>query len=366
MRKSTIIIFFIFLVCTAFGQEIFTKRISYNINYRYGFIIPHRSSMVYLIEDHVRSWDLSISVKTKGEKPWQVLYRTPDLGIGCYRANLGNSKYLGTATAAFLFIKIPIVKKKNFNLSYSMGEGLAFLSNPFNKEDNIYNVAIGSHANAFIDLGLFSEMQILKNLQIVTGFHFTHYSNGAWRKPNLGFNIPSLKAGLKFTLSNSTEIDKTKIKELKASFVRKNEYSITLSKGVRENPPPNGKKFYTTTVSINAERLFNLKRKFGSGLDVFYDPSLESRIVSDSIVFKPLYNFRSGLHLSYDLMFNRISFTMQAGAYFFTKAYDDGFVYSRLGLRVKVWKNITASLTLKTHFVKADVIEWGIGYSFYK
>lgn len=366
MKKTVFIILLFFTINNGFCQESFSNRLSFSANGRYGFIIPHRSSMVYLIEDHVKSWDFEVSYRVKGDKPWQILYRVPDLGIGVYRANLGNSKYIGTSTAAFLFIKMPIIKKRNFNISYSMGEGLAILSNPFNTEENIYNVAIGSHANAFIDFGLFAEINIIKKLQIVIGSNFTHYSNGAWRKPNLGFNIPTLRAGLKYSINNTTEIDRAKIKELKSSFIRKNEYSITLSKGVRENPPPNGIKFYTTTLCINAERLYNAKRKFGTGLDVFYDPSLESRIVSDSIAFKSLYNFRSGLHLSYDLMFNRISFTMQTGAYFFTKAYDDGFIYSRLGLRVKVWKNITASLTLKTHFVKADVIEWGIGYSFYK
>ena len=57
---------------------------------------------------------------------------------------------------------------------------------------------------------------------------------------------------------------------------------------------------------------------------------------------------------------------MQTGVYFFTKAKDDGLIYSRVGLRAKVYKNLTASLTLKTHFFKADVIEWGVGYCFEK
>ncbi len=366
MKIKIYIILFLLISQSVYSQEKFTDRLTVAVNGRYGFIIPHRSSMVYLIEDHVRAWDLTVSFRTKGDKPWQVIYRIPELGIGFYRANLGNANYLGTSSATFAFIKIPIIKKKIFNLSYSMGEGLAILSKPFNTEENIYNIAIGSHANGFIDFGLFSELFFTKKLSITTGFNFTHYSNGAWRKPNLGFNIPSFKAGLKYSISNIDVIDRFKIKELKAAFVRKNEFSFNLSKGVRENPPPNGVKFHTTTICINAERLYNPKRKFGTGLDVFYDPSLESRIISDSSTFKPVYNFRSGVHLSYDLMFNKVSFTMQTGVYFFTKAKDDGLIYSRIGLRAKVWKNITASLTLKTHFVKADVIEWGIGYSFQK
>jgi len=350
-----------------FAQDSLYKRMSVGVRARYGFIIPHRASLVYLIQNHINAWDVTCSWRTKGNMPWHTFYRIPELGIGIYHANLGNPQYLGSSDAAFGFIRIPFYPlKKRFNIAYSIGSGIAFLSNHFNKVNNIYNIAIGSQANVYIDFGLSAELNFTKKIILASGFQFTHYSNGAWRKPNLGFNIPSATLGLKYTFNKMDESVKLNIEELKTVFKRKNEFGVTFSEGVRENPPPDGKKFYASAICIKAERIVTFRRKFGTGLDIFYDPSLKPRIISDSIEFKTIYNFRSGLHLSHDLVFNKVSITMQTGVYFFTKAKDDGLIYSRVGLRAKVYKNLTASLTLKTHFFKADVIEWGVGYCFEK
>ncbi|PIV61882.1 MAG: hypothetical protein COS14_03900 [Bacteroidetes bacterium CG02_land_8_20_14_3_00_31_25] len=365
-KKLCIIFFFIFNILYLFSQDTIFNKFSIGLNERYGFIIPHRSSLVYIIEDHVKSWDITLSYRTNGNKPWHALYRTPELGIGFYHANLGNPNYLGKVSAIYGYIVIPIKKYKIIDFSYNIGTGVALLSNHFNYIDNIYNIAIGSQANAYIDFGLSAKFKILNNLSVSSGLQYTHYSNGAWRKPNLGFNIPSVNLKLFYSFYKSHEPEKSKVEDLKSNFIKKNEYSVTISKGVRENAPPNGEKFYPTAICLKAERLVTLRRKIGTGLDVFYDPSLKSRIEDDSITFKNIYNFRSGIHLSHDLVFNKVSITMQAGVYFFTKAKDDGLIYSRFGLRAKIYKNLTTSLTLKTHFVKADVIEWGIGYSFNK
>lgn len=365
-KRCCIVFLFVFNALHLFSQDSTYNRFSIGINARYGFIIAHRSSMVYLIEDHVKAYDFTISYRTIGNKPWQALYRTPELGIGFYHANLGNADYLGKASALYGFIIIPIKKNNWLNFSYNYGMGVALLSKHFNTVENIYNFAIGSQANAFIDLGLKTNFRITDQIHLSSALQFTHYSNGAWRKPNLGFNIPSINLSLLYSFNKIHETLKPTIKELKKEFTKKNEYSFGFTKGVRENGPPNGQKFYPSAICLKAEHIVTLCRKIGAGLDIFYDPSLKSRIESDSISFKNIYNFRSGIHFSHDLVFNKISFTMQAGVYFFTKAKDDGLIYSRFGLRAKIYKNITTSLTLKTHFVKADVIEWGIGYSFIK
>jgi hypothetical protein len=59
-----------------------------------------------------------------------------------------------------------------------------------------------------------------------------------------------------------------------------------------------------------------------------------------------------------------LSFLFQAGVYPYTRYKDDGIIYSRLGLRYLFGKHILANITLKTHFAKADNIEFGLGYTF--
>ena len=41
---------------------------------------------------------------------------------------------------------------------------------------------------------------------------------------------------------------------------------------------------------------------------------------------------------------------------------EDGWNYFRLGMRCRVWNNLSLSVAVKTHLQKAELIEWGIGY----
>lgn len=367
MKKYFFFFYLLILAKIINAQENIFNRINLSVNGRYGFIIPHHSSLVYLIEDHSEAWDLKLSFCTKGHKPWQQYYRIPELGVGFYHANLGNPQYLGKSNAFFGFIRIPIIHKKSFHFNYSLAGGIAFLTKSFNVETNIYNIAISSKANAFIDLNFSVELKVVRSIFVTTGLNFTHYSNGAWKVPNLGFNIPAVNAGLKYCLGNYQFPELRPYKKIKAEFDKKYEFWFTYAGGVRENPPPNGKKFYVSAICINAERQFTPRRKYGAGLDMFYDPSLRSRLRTDSTSLNDSYNFRSGIHVSHDVVFNKVAFTMQAGAYFYTKEKKgDGPIYSRFGFRIKVNKHLATTLTLKTHFFKADVIEWGLGYYFEK
>ncbi len=363
--KIKIYILFLFLFSQAvFSQVNVSDRLSFSLRGRYGFLIPHHSSFVYLIEDHIKSYDFTISIKTKGDKYWQQLYRCPELGIGFYHANLGNPDYLGNVNAGYGIIRIPIIQHSAINFYYSMAGGVAFLNRPFNVTGNIYNLAIGSKANAFVDLGLNTEIRCFNRLCLNAGLQFTHYSNGAWKVPNLGFNIPSVNAGIKYCLKKP-EIPVKKPETKNNDFKREFEFGVLYMGGLRENPPPNGRKFYASSVSMYSEKQITPRRMLGAGLDIFWDPSISQRLKTDSTQAEIKNNFRSGIHVSHNLVFNKVYFVMQVGYYFYTHdTKGDGYLYSRFGLRINVTKHFAANLTLKTHKFKADVIELGIGYYF--
>ena len=365
MRSKFLLGLFLLFGFVAFSQEKATDRMSFSFMGRYGFIIPHHSSFVYLIEDHIKALDFSVNLTTKGDKEWQQLYRIPELGIGLYHANLGNSMYLGKVNAGYGVIRIPMIHNKSVKLHYSIAGGIAFLSKPFNAESNIYNIAIGSKANAFVDFGIKGEFKCFQRLFLVSGIQFTHYSNGAWKKPNLGFNIPSLSAGFKYLIRN--EEIAYKEPEQKRTPDHKIETGIIYLAGVRENAPPNGPKYFVSSISLFAEKPVTIKRMFGAGVDFFWDPSIGQRLKKDSKGSEPINNFRSGLHVSHNLVFNKVYFVMQIGGYFYTNdTKGDKYLYSRFGLRYKVTNHINANLTLKTHRFTADLIEFGVGYYFIK
>jgi hypothetical protein len=74
---------------------------------------------------------------------------------------------------------------------------------------------------------------------------------------------------------------------------------------------------------------------------------------------------RPGIAFGYDLWLGKLTFLFQAGVYPYTYYKGDGRIYSRIGWRYRLPYGITANLTLKTHFAKADNIEFGIGYTLF-
>lgn len=361
-------IFFCFLsvfYITVNAQDSLWNPPSFYLAKRTGFIIPHHSSFVYLIKKHVQSFDLQVLIPANGKKEWQHVYNLPELGFGYYHADLGNPDYMGNVDAGFGTINIYFIRAHRFALSYGFSAGIAILSKPFDPADNYYNYAIGSKANVFIDFRLNVKFRVYKKLLLGGGIQFTHYSNGAWKVPNLGFNIPSVGAGIVFETSQKPRPVVVPIKELRAKLVKKNEYWITYSGGIRENHPPLNRKYYVSCIAVSADRNFTCRQRIGIGLDIYYDSSIPDRLKIDENVNELPYRFRSGVRLSHDLVFNKVSFVMQTGAYFYTKDTDsDGFIYSRFGIRAKLLEHFGLSLTLKTHFFKADLIEFGAGYYF--
>ncbi|MGQ9846875.1 MAG: acyloxyacyl hydrolase [Bacteroidales bacterium] len=328
---------------------------------RYGFLFPHRPSLSYFNNRHINEITFEVSKQLSDTNKWYKLYRFPNFGGGLYYAKLPSSLYTGKAIATYGFIDIPIKWNKNHSLNYSIASGIAYLTKHFNRNDNYYNIAIGSSLNAFINFGIHYCLYF-KKLQINTGISFTHYSNGALKKPNLGFNIPSLKISVGY-LSKPKDFyyPKTQYKNNKHST---NEYDIMLSFGFRQNFPSDPNTYLVNNLAFTYERQISIKRKLGIGIDLFYDPSIPVREQSIPNFNKYYPYFRNGLRLSHDLIFNNLSITVQAGGYLYDPLMSDGLIYSKIGIRYNINSWLRANILLKSHFAKADIIEFGL--SFYK
>ena len=72
---------------------------------------------------------------------------------------------------------------------------------------------------------------------------------------------------------------------------------------------------------------------------------------------------KPGVHVLHQLRFSRLSLVTQLGFYIYAKDKSDGPIYDRLAIQYKLNNNILLNVALKTHFAKADFVEWGIGYS---
>ncbi|GAB4282251.1 MAG: hypothetical protein Kow0068_06880 [Marinilabiliales bacterium] len=360
MRFGLIIIIFLSVTHIIQSQTKFFDGLNIEPECGYGFIMGHHGFFNFYYQHHPYTYDIRISKKTDGKKQWHFLYRYPTTGFGFHHAWLGNDLYLGHSNAVYKFINIPILKGENITWNYTIGAGIAFLSKYFDTDSNYYNLAIGSCENAYFNLSQDVRIFLTKKTSIKTSIGITHYSNGSWAQPNAGINLITVNTSIRWSLGQETEEQNTKNNDF---FDKKNELLCIINGGVREISPPTGKKYFISTFSLNINRQFWKKRKLGAGLDFFYDSSLRDQILRyEGATYTDMIYYKTGIHVSHDLIFGNSAIIMQAGCYILAEYKSDGFIYSRFGIQQKINDNFFINLSLKTHFFTADYIEWGVGY----
>ncbi len=333
-----------------------------SVKYAYGIIYAHYDDFKYFIEDYVQAIELNYGFRSRGDKIWQQIYHYPERGIGYTYINLGNPDVLGRAHALFTYVNIPLVEKRNCLFSSKFAAGVAYLTNPFDLYENKYNIAIGSHINAYLNINFDFKIRIYENINLLSGIGLTHFSNGGTTKPNKGINIFLPSIGLSYDFQKQAF---QKIKTPIPEFTKNYELSFIYSVGYSSIEPANPDKYFASDLSLNFKRRFSYKGRFGIGLDCFYDTSLKDYIpgsmdTPDSTVFKDLLS--AGGHISYDFIFGNLAFTVQMGAYFYKGQAFEEYVYHRFGLKYYFAEHWMANLTLRTFWAKAKYPEFGIAY----
>ncbi len=367
MNKLKIFIILFFLSFNIFAQnDTLSNNYFIQANLGYGFIFEHRSSISYYVTGHIPEFKLKIGKSTTGKKSWQGLYKYPDLGFGYYYADLRNKDVLGKVNAAYFFIDVPYIRAKKINFSYNFELGLSYLTKAFDIKTNYINTAIGSHINAYINLGLLLDLKLSDKIVLSNIINFTHYSNGKFASPNLGLNIINFQTGIKYYINKKQPVKTEKID--KSTVKNKNIYYFNLSSGVQQISISDKKKYLCNSVNFNYGRILSKKHIIGFGIDFFNNSGLYKSLNYSHYadIYDKSYNYRIGAHISNDFVFNKFSFTVQAGYYIYTKWRGTEFIYNRFGITYKLSKHFTTNITLKTHIIKADYVEFGFGYYFLK
>ncbi len=365
MHRLAFVYLLLILSFTALAGGKLLKPSEYNYEYRfhYGFIWPHHESIRYLQKAHIPAFDLRIS-KTMVNSGWAQLYRFPELGVGYYHNNMQWPDVLGKVNAGYGFIRVPVIRKPAIQINYSFAFGLAFISDYFDIEENYFNIAIGSFTNVYLNFGFDIRKKIRDNLLLFAGADLSHVSNGAIKKPNLGLNLPAIHVGLTY-LPDPVSPSQYRLNS-HAGQGKTFDVLVTGSVGWKEEYPPGGDLFYTSSAWIDAGYTITKRKRLGIGVDFFYDGSISQRMERKNTGTEiKRHNRRQGAHLSYDLIFGKVFFTIQAGYYFLVKWNDNTSMYNRFGLRYH-HNDLIFNVSLKTHLGRADFIEWGIGYVLFK
>jgi hypothetical protein len=362
MKKLFLTIPLIFTLINTHSQQKDKQKSHLKISghYVHGIIMPHHSHIAYMIKDYSRGAELTITRKTDGSKRWHELYGYPEIGINLYFTGTGNSDVYGYITSAAAYASFNIFDTKYYNLRTNTSIGLAFASKKWNITSNKENLAIGTTVNAYLMFGIYNSFRITKKTDIVAGIQFRHASNGKTKSPNSGLNFVTTSIGVKHMFGDYNRYNPSSDRY---NF-SKNEYSFILAAGLKNPHRWIDKKSLITTLETNYLRQINEKELWGGGTDIFYDSSITTEQEDKRVKKEFDKTISIGIHATYELCMGKVRFSFQQGIYVFDKYKEKGLLYNRLAIRYPVNKYLITKIALKSHYAKADYIEWGIGYRF--
>lgn len=323
-----------------------------------GFLAAHSSIMGHLAKEHAKSVEFSVLLQTKGKKEWHKNYNFPIIGFTVFYTTVGNREVLGTYGGVFSSLELPLVKRKHYTLSGKLAAGLAYTNKVYDSETNKLNVAISTHFNSRITMGLDNRF-VFGNHSYTLGIDASHFSNAAIKVPNLGLNMPFISIGYGYRILENT--DTIAVKEKENKYWQFGAMGIISAKEVF---PTGGKKYPVFGLNLVGRRFFGPK----TGMEVSLD-FISKQIISvyhDDIPKTQGEILQIGAFVGFILPFDHLHLVTGMGFYLKDKYQPEDPMYHRVGMRYVFDNGINLNLVLKSHWARADYTEFGIGYTFKK
>jgi hypothetical protein len=323
------------------------------------FILAHTDAIRHLVASHPTGFELNFQRQTTGAEPWHGWYKYPKIGLALTYYNFHNPA-LGQLVAAGPYINKSFSRGPKHDLSFRLGAGLAYLSNPHSFARNHKNNVASSALNATIQLRVEYDYALTPRLGLLAGLGLNHYSNGATSKPNFGINLPSVVLGLNYHEQRDApkvNPDASAPAELGRTF-----YNVSTSMGYRQRSQSDRQRYLVNSVTAAVGRRINRKSNVVAGLEGFYDRSLIAAL-QDTIRagIKQPDTKKAGVFVGHELLFGRLAFVSHLGVYVYWPYKSSTFYYERLGLKYHFTNLLFGSVDLKVHRGSADVIEFRVG-----
>lgn len=343
----------------------------------FGFVAPHRDIMKHLVRGHAYGISFYKEIQTRGSIPsWHLHYGRPSTGVEIAFYDFGNPDQLGYGIVPLYYVRLPLNVPRDINTSGAMvndlkpslpffshelrlGIGPGFLTKTYDLDKNPKNFASASAVNAGLMMHYSAGVRISRHLRFHMGLRLAHWSNGAFKMPNLGINLFTLNTGLAWHPRGLPDVQR----KYRSTEARRWLNTSTLGMGLKEIFPPGGNKYLTYTLTHQTERDISNKVRLGICADLFYITANRVLMARDGFAeVKTSDILQAGLAGTWGLKFGLFDVNFMLGAYVRDKYKGNGDIYSRYGIRRQFGRHLVTSLMLKTHAAKADHFEMGIGY----
>ncbi|MDT0539341.1 acyloxyacyl hydrolase [Croceitalea sp. P059] len=328
-----------------------------------GSILLHNPDISHLITEHPGGFILGFNRKRYGKEAWEGDYGYPDTGFTFAYQNMKNP-VLGQNFGLYAHYNFYFLKR---NVQFRIGQGIAYTTNPYDKNTNFRNNAYGSDflSSTMMMLNYHKE-NLIAGLGFKAGLSLIHYSNANFRAPNTSTNTAALNFGLTYDLDGGIVYDFIP-KQPKKKLTEPLKYNLVLRAGINESDVIGSGQYGFAIFSAYADKRIGRKSALQLGADVFFSNFLKELIRFQSISFPemevaPDTDFkRVGLFVGHELFINKMSVITQLGYYVYYPFDFEGKVYNRIGLKRYFGDKMFGSVTLKSHAAAAEAVEFGIG-----
>jgi len=340
---------------------------SIEATYYQGSILPHSNQIRQLITDHPDGFMLVVNKKTFGDKEWESRLNYPDFGLTLHYQDNKNES-LGDMYGLFAHFNFYFLKRK---LMFRVGEGIAYNTNPYDRVDNPLNLAFSTK---FMPATLFmlnyTQSNIYEGLGVNVGGFLMHHSNGTMKAPNTSTNTVAANIGLSYTFDHKNERTYIPRNISDSTFTEPIRYNFAFRSGIQSSRTIGLGEFPFYTFSGFVDKRISRSSAFQLGADLFISRMLKEEIAYKSVSFPELNidpntaSTRVGAFVGYEMFINQLSLEGQLGLYVLDEYKSNSNLYQRLGVKYHLLNHFFISTGLKTHFSKAETLEFSIGTRF--
>lgn len=337
--------------------------LKFETHYYYGSILDHNNRILHLIQAHPDGILFNLSRKTFGEKEWQARFNYPEYGLSFHYQN-NHNPVLGDLYSVLAYYNFFFFKR---HMSFAVGQGIAYNSNPYNNTHNFRNVAYGSHfmPTTYFKLS-YNQENIFKGIGLQAGLFLIHHSNATLKQPNVSTNTAAVMIGLNYDLNDTTDQTYKVWPKSEHREAFPFHYNLTFRTGVQEAEIHSGRyPFYN--ISAHIDKPISSYSTFQLGTELMLSQMRKKQLKWVEIVY-PERNWkkdadykRLGLFIGHELFINKLALETQISFYVYNQFQADSFTYQRVGLNYYFNPQLYTGVSLKTHFAKAEAMEFGVG-----
>jgi len=356
-----------FIISSVYGQEN-QKQTYVDADFYHGTVLEHSLKIGHLITDHPVGFLIRYNYKTFGKKEWQRRHNYPDWGFSFTYQDMKNP-WLGEIYGIFSHINWYFFQR---NVQLSVGQGVGYTTNPYDKETNFRNNAYGTQLMSATYLKLnYHKPNIWNKIGLQAGVSFFHFSNGAVKLPNTSTNTFAFNVGVNYQLDDTSELNYIKVDD--EPLTEPIKFNLALRFGLNESTVVGLGQYPFFIVVAQLDKRLSRSSSVVVGSELFVSYFLRELINYNARAIPEESNSndhdfkRAGIFVGYQFRINKLAPFVNLGYYYYRPYTRFGNkIYNRIGIKRYFGQKeeIYGLLSVKSHAAKAEALEFGIGYRF--